>query len=44
MREVMDAHPPSALNRLEDVLEADAWARERSREVLGRRGALRVSS
>jgi 1-deoxy-D-xylulose-5-phosphate reductoisomerase len=44
VREVLDDHLPSTLNRLEDVLEADAWARERSREALGRRGALRVSS
>jgi 1-deoxy-D-xylulose-5-phosphate reductoisomerase len=44
VREVLDDHLPSALNRLEDVLEADGWARERSREALGRRGALRVSS
>jgi 1-deoxy-D-xylulose-5-phosphate reductoisomerase len=44
VREVLDDHLPSALNRLEDVLEADRWARERSREALGRSGALRVSS
>ncbi len=44
VREVLDDHLPSTLNRLEDVLEADAWARERSREALGRRGALRASS
>jgi 1-deoxy-D-xylulose-5-phosphate reductoisomerase len=44
VREVLDDHLPSTLNRLEDVLEADAWARERSREALGRRGVLRVSS
>ncbi|MFI5006050.1 MAG: 1-deoxy-D-xylulose-5-phosphate reductoisomerase [Solirubrobacterales bacterium] len=44
VREVLDDHLPSALNRLEDVLEADGWARERSREALGRSGALRVSS
>ena len=44
VREVLDDHLPSTLNRLEDVLEADAWARERSREALGRRRALGVSS
>jgi len=41
--EVLEDHRPSTLNRLEDVLEADAWARERSREALGRRGVLRAS-
>jgi 1-deoxy-D-xylulose-5-phosphate reductoisomerase len=42
--EVMDAHEATALGRLEDVLEADAWARERSRSVLRRLGAARVLS
>jgi 1-deoxy-D-xylulose-5-phosphate reductoisomerase len=35
--EVMEAHPPVPVSALEDVLEADAWARGRSREALGRR-------
>ena len=42
--EVMDAHAVTPLKRLEDVLEADAWARERSRAVLGRRLAARAVS
>ncbi len=42
--EVLEAHPPSAVNRLEDVLEADAWARARSQEVLNRPSAARASS
>jgi 1-deoxy-D-xylulose-5-phosphate reductoisomerase len=44
VHEVLDDHAPSTLNCLEDVLEADAWARERSRVALRRRGALRVNS
>jgi 1-deoxy-D-xylulose-5-phosphate reductoisomerase len=35
--EVMEDHPPRPLRALEDVLAADAWARERSRAALGRR-------
>jgi 1-deoxy-D-xylulose-5-phosphate reductoisomerase len=42
--EVMDDHKATPLERLEDVLEADAWARERSRSVLGRRNPARVLS
>jgi len=42
--EVMDDHKTTALGHLEDVLEADAWARERSRSVLGRRKVARVLS
>jgi 1-deoxy-D-xylulose-5-phosphate reductoisomerase len=37
--EVMDAHPPAAVARLSDVLEADAWARQQARESLRRRTA-----
>src|SRR5437667_507009 len=36
--EVMSDHPAGPLDRLEDVLEADAWARERARGALARRG------
>jgi 1-deoxy-D-xylulose-5-phosphate reductoisomerase len=42
--EVMDAHTATPLARLEDVLEADAWAREQSRSVLGRHVAARAVS
>jgi 1-deoxy-D-xylulose-5-phosphate reductoisomerase len=35
--EVMDGHPAGPLRDLEAVLEADAWARRRSRETLARR-------
>jgi 1-deoxy-D-xylulose-5-phosphate reductoisomerase len=42
--EVLDAHPPSDVNRLEDVLEADAWARARSQEALNRPSVARASS
>jgi 1-deoxy-D-xylulose-5-phosphate reductoisomerase len=35
--EVMDGHPAGPLGDLEAVLEADAWARRRSRETLARR-------
>jgi 1-deoxy-D-xylulose-5-phosphate reductoisomerase len=37
--EVMDGHPTAALLALEDVLEADAWARRRAGETLFRRSA-----
>jgi 1-deoxy-D-xylulose-5-phosphate reductoisomerase len=43
--EVMDAHPTTPVRDLEDVLEADGWARTRAREALRSRGvAARVSS
>ena len=42
--EVMDAHPTQPLRSLEQVLEADAWARERSRAVLERHAAARAAS
>ena len=42
--EVLEDHPPAALSRLEDVLTADAWARERSREALRRRAVARAVS
>jgi 1-deoxy-D-xylulose-5-phosphate reductoisomerase len=42
--EVLEAHPPVPVNRLSDVLEADAWARDRAREALGRRDAARAIS
>jgi len=42
VHEVLDDHPSAAVSRLEEVLEADAWARERSREALRRRGLVRV--
>ena len=37
--EVMEAHPAAPVTRLEDVLAADAWARERSRAALRRRAS-----
>ncbi len=37
--EVLDAHPRRELGALEDVLEADSWARRQARQVLQRRGA-----
>ena len=42
VHEVLDDHTSAAVSRLEEVLEADAWARERSREALRRRGLARV--
>jgi 1-deoxy-D-xylulose-5-phosphate reductoisomerase len=42
--QVMDDHKTTALSHLEDVLEADAWARERSRSVLGRHKVARIVS
>jgi 1-deoxy-D-xylulose-5-phosphate reductoisomerase len=42
IQEVMEAHPASSVSRLADVLEADAWARQRAREALRRRAAARV--
>ncbi len=42
--EVLDSHPAAALSRLEDVLAADAWAREKSREALRRRTVARAIS
>src|SRR2546425_379765 len=44
VREVLDDHSSAAVSRLEEVLAADAWARERSREALRRRGVARVRS
>ncbi len=44
VQEVLDDHPSAAVNGLEEVLAADAWARERSREALRRRGVARVRS
>jgi 1-deoxy-D-xylulose-5-phosphate reductoisomerase len=41
--EVMEAHPPSAISALEDVLAADAWARARAREALGRAATTRAA-
>jgi 1-deoxy-D-xylulose-5-phosphate reductoisomerase len=37
--EVMDAHRPAPLSSLDDVLAADAWARESARASLGGRSA-----
>src|SRR6266581_2619756 len=37
IREVMDDHPARAVATLDDVLAADAWARERTRAALKRR-------
>jgi 1-deoxy-D-xylulose-5-phosphate reductoisomerase len=37
IREVMNAHPPAPVATLDDVLAADAWARERTRAALKRR-------
>jgi 1-deoxy-D-xylulose-5-phosphate reductoisomerase len=42
--EVLEGRPDSPLTRLEDVLAADAWARERSREALRRRAFARAVS
>ena len=42
--EVTDAHDTLALHSLEDVLEADAWARARSRSILERHAAARAVS
>ena len=43
IEEVMQDHHPAPLARLEGVLEADTWARERARHVLTRHAAARVS-
>jgi 1-deoxy-D-xylulose-5-phosphate reductoisomerase len=42
--EVLEGRPDSPLARLEDVLAADAWAREKSREALRRRAFARAVS
>lgn len=42
--EVMEAHPPAPVQALEDVLQADTWARSRARQALSRRAATRVGS
>jgi 1-deoxy-D-xylulose-5-phosphate reductoisomerase len=42
--EVIDDHPPVSVSGLEDVLGADAWARERSRAVLHRRAGAGAAS
>jgi len=44
VHEVLDDHPSATVSRLEEVLAADAWARERSREALRRRGVARARS
>jgi 1-deoxy-D-xylulose-5-phosphate reductoisomerase len=41
IQEVMDAHPATPIGALADVLEADAWARERARTALSRRAGAR---
>jgi 1-deoxy-D-xylulose-5-phosphate reductoisomerase len=40
---VIDAHPPTSVSALEDVLEADAWARERAREAIRRHAATHLA-
>jgi 1-deoxy-D-xylulose-5-phosphate reductoisomerase len=40
--EVLEARPATPVARLEDVLAADAWARERSREALRRKALARA--
>jgi hypothetical protein len=40
--EVLEARPATPVARLEDVLAADAWARERSREALRRKAFARA--
>jgi 1-deoxy-D-xylulose-5-phosphate reductoisomerase len=42
IEEVMGDHPSTGVGRLEDVLEADRWARDRARRALARRGSARV--
>jgi 1-deoxy-D-xylulose-5-phosphate reductoisomerase len=37
VHDVMQAHPPTPVNELADVLAADRWARERARQVIARR-------
>jgi 1-deoxy-D-xylulose-5-phosphate reductoisomerase len=44
VEEVMGAHPARPLTDINDVLEADAWARQRTRQALDRRSLLWVSS
>jgi 1-deoxy-D-xylulose-5-phosphate reductoisomerase len=44
IREVLEGHPPAPVGGLDDVLAADAWARERTRAALGGRRAAQVSS
>jgi 1-deoxy-D-xylulose-5-phosphate reductoisomerase len=41
---VIEAHPASSVRHLEDVLEADAWARAQARETLKRRSAAWAAS
>ncbi|HEV7501126.1 MAG TPA: 1-deoxy-D-xylulose-5-phosphate reductoisomerase [Vicinamibacteria bacterium] len=42
IEEVMGDHPAAGVGCLEDVLEADTWARDRARGALARRGRARV--
>jgi len=44
VEEVMDAHPARPLTDISDALEADAWARQQTRQALDRRSLLRVST
>jgi 1-deoxy-D-xylulose-5-phosphate reductoisomerase len=37
--EVMTDHTPTQLTQIEDAIAADAWARERTRRALERRGS-----
>jgi 1-deoxy-D-xylulose-5-phosphate reductoisomerase len=42
--EVMEAHDVDPLTSLEDVVEVDRWARDRSRAALGQRAGARTAS
>ena len=44
IEEVMADHHPISLTGLQDVLDADAWARDRARESLSRRATAKVPS
>jgi 1-deoxy-D-xylulose-5-phosphate reductoisomerase len=40
--DIMEAHPPAALRTLDDVLEADRWARERAHALIDRGASARA--
>jgi 1-deoxy-D-xylulose-5-phosphate reductoisomerase len=43
VEDAVQNHPPSAVSGLDDVLEADRWARQHTREAINRRTSQRVA-
>jgi 1-deoxy-D-xylulose-5-phosphate reductoisomerase len=43
VEDALENHPPSRLSHLDDVLEADRWARQHTRDAITRRSSQRVA-